>query len=324
MDTNPAPEVALEALFSKALGEDKPEGSNPAGSNPEAESEPVEADDAAEAANDTDADSETDDEGTGDDTPAAKVDDSEDVELDGEVYSLPKKVKDAVLRQKDYTQKTQELANQRRIVEDRAQYMEAREQLMQHAFKEASELEGLQAQIAQFDTVDWNGLITSDPQQALRLNFAKQQLDTQLQAKQRKVQEVVGQATAARDAHKVKQQELGRVEVERRIGKISDSERVEMLNLGQELGFAESDFMSPAALHALHLAVKARKIEASKTSIIKKVAAAKPFVAPAARSSQSSGEAQKVRELKTRYQKSGKTSDVEAFLEQRIAARRKR
>jgi hypothetical protein len=54
-------------------------------------------------------------------------DDSEEVDYEGEKYKLPKKLKDALLRQQDYTQKTQQVAEQRRAIEAQAQ------QVQQHA-----------------------------------------------------------------------------------------------------------------------------------------------------------------------------------------------
>jgi hypothetical protein len=51
------------------------------------------------------------------------------VEYDGEEYEVPKRLKDAVMATKDYTEKTQKLAEDRRYYEaeknDFSQYMEA-------------------------------------------------------------------------------------------------------------------------------------------------------------------------------------------------------
>jgi len=47
-----------------------------------------------------------------------------EVEYDGVVYEVPNTLKDAILRQKDYTQKTQEVAETRKEVELRQQQVE--------------------------------------------------------------------------------------------------------------------------------------------------------------------------------------------------------
>lgn len=79
------------------------------------ESEPFE-DNEDQAPAETDAEEATDETtdeevAPSDETPA----DEEEVDLDGEMVKVPKKIADAILRQKDYTQKTQAVAEEKRI-----------------------------------------------------------------------------------------------------------------------------------------------------------------------------------------------------------------
>jgi len=309
-----SPEAMLEAVFAKQLGEEKP-------------ARPQRDDPPEDDAEDIDEPAEEVAEELASDEPAEKpeepADDGEDVDLEGETFRLPKKVKDAVLRNKDYTQKTQELASQRKIVEDKQQYVEAREQFIQHAFKEAAAVEAIKTQLEQFDSVDWNSLIQSDPQQAMRLNFAKQQLSQGLQTAEAKLAEVAGRIRAAETQHKAKQTELGRAELARRLGNITEQDRTSMLSLAQELAFDERDLMSPAAINALALAAKYKALQTAKPNIEKRVQNVKPVTPPSARTSNQTLEATKTKELQTRYRKSGKMADVEAFLASRIESRSK-
>jgi ubiquitin len=304
-----SPEAMLEAVFAKQLGEEKP--ARPQRDDPP-EDEPEAEDAEEEVAEELASDEPT--EKPADETP----EDGEDVELEGETFKLPKKVKDAVLRNKDYTQKTQELASQRKIVEDKQQYVEAREQFIQHAFKEAAEVEAIKTQLAQFDSVDWNSLIQSDPQQAMRLNFAKQQLSQGLQTAETKLADVAGRIRAAETQHKAKQTELGRAELARRLGQITEQDRTSMLSLAQELAFDERDLMSPAAINALALAAKYKALQTAKPNIEKRVQNVKPVTPPSARTSNQTLEASKTKALQDRYRKTGKTADVESFLQARI------
>jgi hypothetical protein len=318
MATNPEAEVQsaesqLEAMFSKQLGNEELPDDEPSDEVAEDSDEPKE-----------DGDESTDDaEEVSDDQPEAKTDDSEEIDLDGEKFTVPKKVKEAVLRNKDYTQKTQELSSKSKIVSDREQYVEAREQFIAAAFKEAAELQSIETQLAQFDALDWSNLIQTDPQHAMRLNFAKQELQSKLETKRRTVGEIVEKTAKAQEMHKAKQAELGRAELARRLGNISDQDRTSMLALAQELGFDERDLMSPAAINSLALAAKYQTLQKSKPSIEKRVASAKPMQAPSARTNQVTNDATKIKSLQERYRKSGKASDVEAFFEQRILARSK-
>lgn len=315
MDTNPdsgvsqSPEERLTALFERAESGDAPE--------PERDDEPE----------DSAPDDEPDDEGADNGQPEA-ADDGEDVDIEGERFKLPKKVAEIVAKrdsfQRDYTQKTQEVAEQRKAVQDRAQYLETRELILQNAFGQAAKVEGLEAQLKQFDALDWNALVSSDPQQAMQLNFARQQLDRNLAHARQELEVVVRNARAAQDTHKRKQLEFGQAELQRRIGKLDDQTRGALAQAAQELGFGEAEMHSPAALHALHLASKYIALQKSRPAVDKKVAAAKPMTAPAARSGNQTAEASRREELKQRARKSGRTEDAEAYLARLFESKRKR
>lgn len=102
-----------------------------------------------------------------------------ELDLDGQVHTLPMALKGAFLRQADYTRKTQELAEHRRSLEaERAAVAELR-----RAAEEASaariHLAALDHQLAGFDDIDWDGLAQRDQQTAealwRKLNDMKQE-----------------------------------------------------------------------------------------------------------------------------------------------------
>jgi hypothetical protein len=265
MDTNPNPEVTPEQDLLNAL-DDAPEG------------EVVE-------------EAQTDDEQPTDEAPAEDSEqeqpaaDEEEVELDGEKLKLPKKVAEAVMRQQDYTRKTQEVAQQRRTVEDKAQYLDAREQILQSTFQEAAELQATQKQLEQYAALDWNALIADDPQQAMRLSMARQELQSKLNEKQRAVQTLIANAEAARNQHLAKQQELGRVELQRRVGALSDTDRKRTYEQGVALGYTDQELSTiadPRIMHALYKAAQWDALQAAKPQAMKKGAQAPAAVKPSA------------------------------------------
>lgn len=320
MDTNPVaevpqtPEAQLEAIFARQTGEAKPDP------------KPVENTDEEEqdAADDADDTTEEADEGQSDEVP-------DDVELPigDEVKKYTKaELAEIVAKrdsfQKDYTQKTQEVAEKRKAVEDRDQYLQAREHLMQNAFKEAAEVENLQTQLQQYDQLDWATLAANDPAQALQLNLTRQTLERQLNQKRGVLDQVIAASRSALAEHERKQTEFGQAELTKRIGPITDDARANLMKAANELGFTKAEMMSPAALHALHLASKYMALQSSKALTDKKVSQAKPMTAPAARSGNQSIEQSKREALKARVQKSGKTADAEAYLERLFSMKRKR
>lgn len=319
MDTNPvaevpqSPEAQLEAIFARQTGEAKPDP-EPVKDTAEDEDASDDADDATEEAED----------GQSEEAP-------EEVELTvgDEVKKLTKaELAEIVSKrdsfQKDYTQKTQEVAEKRRVVEDREQYLQAREHLMQTAFKEAAEVQNLQDQLQKYDELDWATLAANDPAQALQLNLTRQTLERQLNQKRGALDQVIASSRAALAEHERKQTEFGQAELTKRIGPITDESRATLMKAANELGYSKAELMSPAALHALHLASKYMALQASKALTDKKVAQAKPMTAPAARSGNQSIEQSKREALKARVQKSGKTADAEAYLERLFSMKRKR
>lgn len=241
-------------------------------------------------------------------------DDSQEVELDGETLKLPKKVAEAVLRQQDYTKKTQEVAERRRSVEDREQFLAAREHLMVESFKEAAELQSLQTQLKQYEAVDWNTLINDDPQQAMRLSFARQQLQTQLSEKQASFQGIAKNIDAAKKLHQTKQLELGRAELQRRVGNLSEVERANTWKQGVDLGYSEAELGStpdPRLMHALYKAAKWDALQAAKPKAMQKVAEAPKAIKPVAPTPQRQ---QQNKAALDRLKASGRATDLMAFL----------
>jgi hypothetical protein len=88
--------------------------------------------------------------------------DSFELELDGQVHTLPIALKGAFLRQADYTRKTQELAEQRRAVE-------AERAAAAGAMGDQAHLAALDHHLAAFGRVDWPALAQAEPDRALAL-----------------------------------------------------------------------------------------------------------------------------------------------------------
>ena len=86
-----------------------------------------------------------------------------DLELDGTLYQVPPKLKDAFMKNADYTQKTQELAQQRATLDQVRTLAEQRQ--IEAAFgnsiqAEQQELHVIDAYLAQAGKVDWASMTT--------------------------------------------------------------------------------------------------------------------------------------------------------------------
>jgi hypothetical protein len=93
------------------------------------------------------------------------VDETFELEIDGEKFQLPKKLEKAVLQERDYTQKSQTLAEQRRTLElqlHQQRIAQMSQQFTQEASQQQQELQMLEAVIKQAQSTDWSALGTDD------------------------------------------------------------------------------------------------------------------------------------------------------------------
>lgn len=110
----------------------------------------------------------TDDETDGE--PEEVASDDEEIDYDGEKFKVPAKLKEAFLRQQDYTKKTQEVAEQRKAVEAHYQEVQRQAQVQQQNFADYAKAYNLDNQLKQYAQLDWNALMDADPVQAMKLD----------------------------------------------------------------------------------------------------------------------------------------------------------
>lgn len=87
-----------------------------------------------------------------------------DIEKDGKTYKVPKSIEDLLMFQKDYTQKTQTLAEQRRELEAQRQATDWEAQTRQELFHEEAQLLTVSQRLENFRDVNWQALAQNDPQ----------------------------------------------------------------------------------------------------------------------------------------------------------------
>lgn len=245
-------------------------------------------------------------------------DDGEEIELEGEKYVVPKQLKSAFLRQQDYTQKTQALAEQRRGLEEQAKFIQTMAQTQQAQFEKAVEVKQLADQVAQYEKLDWQALAQQDPSQAMALQMQYQQLQRTLQGKAQELQAASQQT-----------QQLTAQQRQQMAAKGAEVLKSKFPNWGAELqgkiakntlsyGFSETelaDVFDPRLVEVLHDAMQWKELQASKGIVKKKVSNAKPLVKTTSRSLQQGQESSKTHDLRARFKKSGRPDDAQRYLE---------
>ena len=193
---------------------------------------------------------------------APEVDDSEEIDHEGEKYKLPKKLaeewKNGRLRQQDYTVKTQDLAKQKTEFETAQQEFVARQQFQQQHIQAVAKVMAIDERLEQFSKLDWNALTDADPVQALKLDRQMRELQQQrvqqidgLQQSQAKLTFEQQQATARR-------QQEAREELSKDIPGFGTAEvQKQLLEVGKAAGYKQEELASvqdPRAVKLLHKA----------------------------------------------------------------------
>ena len=292
--TMESPQSRLEAMLGDIsnepprVDEDQPqEEQEELSAEPELEGEEVE---------------EPEDEETEDDEPDAEADEEEDSdeEQTAEVVKLKvngeeveKSLDEVVaLAQQglDYTQKTQQVAEQRKELEALQEQLngatkqfQEQQQLNSILIEDVAKITALDQQLAQYQNVDWQQLSDSDFVEAQKLFFQYNQLQQQRT-------DAVSQFESKRQEALTKQQQLvadqvrkGKEQLAKEIPNWSQQTTQEVISTGKEYGFTDAELNSiidPRHVKVLHDAMQWRKLKSKDSVTKKKVASAKPVVKP--------------------------------------------
>lgn len=243
---------------------------------PEAESEP-EAEEVEE-----EGDPETDEEGEEEPTePQALT-----LEIDGEQVTVtPEEVKASYMRQKDYTKKTQELAEQRRAFEAEANAVLSERQQYQQLLGALAE----QLQQTAGPEPDWEALRATDP-----IEYSLQW--TEYQRKQQKQQVIAAEQQRLAQLQQVEQQKMMAQTLERErqallavVPEWKDAEKAKaekamVIEQGKKLGFSDEELAQAfdhRAIVALRKAALYDQLMSKKQAVVtQKPPVAKQVVKP--------------------------------------------
>ena len=250
------------------------------------------------------------------------VDDSVEVEYEGEKLKVPAKVKDALLRQADYTRKTQEVAETRKAIEAERQAMQFQMQFSQVSFAKQAELQNIDSQaraIVQALPELWR----TNPEQASQYQAMLYELQGKGQQAQRELQQLHEEYQGKQREYMARKHEAAAKYIAEAIPGYtpSSSMAVELARYVEGKYNIPAQTLSMALLDHPSLAVafwKAKQfddLQAKKPLVTKKVTQAPKTLAPGAAASQNSGQKVRIQEADARLKKSGRLDDArEAFL----------
>jgi len=222
----------------------------------------------------------------------------------------------------DYTQKTQQVAEQRKELEAYAESIKAQEQAFQEQMQlnnvlieDVAKITALDQQLNQYANVNWQQLSDSDFVEAQKLFFTynqlqqeRSQLVSQFEAKK---QEVVQKQTQLMAEKIAKGKEI----LAKEIPNWSPETNQALLSTGKDYGFTDAELnaiVDPRHVKVLHDAMQWRKLQQKDSIVKKKVSSAKPVVKPGAKDTKAEANSN-VRQLRESLRKTGK-SDMAAKL----------
>jgi hypothetical protein len=223
----------------------------------------------------------------------------------------------------DYTQKTQQVAEQRKELEAYAESIKAQEQAFQEQMQlnnvlieDVAKITSLDQQLNQYANVNWQQLSDNDFVEAQKLFFTYNQLQTersqlvsQFEAKKQQVVHKQSQLMAEKIAK-------GKEILAKEIPNWSPETNQALLSTGKDYGFSDAELNSivdPRHVKVLHDAMQWRKLQQNST-VKKKVSSAKPVVKPGSKDTKAEANSNH-RQLREQLRKTGKSDAAQKLIE---------
>jgi len=223
----------------------------------------------------------------------------------------------------DYTQKTQQVAEQRKELEAYAESIKAQEQAFQEQMQlnnvlieDVAKITSLDQQLNQYANVNWQQLSDNDFVEAQKLFFTynqlqqeRSQLVSQFEAKKQQVVQKQSQLMAEKIAK-------GKEVLAKEIPNWSPETNQALLSTGKDYGFSDAELNSivdPRHVKVLHDAMQWRKLQQNST-VKKKVSSAKPVVKPGSKDTKAEANSNH-RQLRESLRKTGKSDAAQKLIE---------
>jgi len=223
----------------------------------------------------------------------------------------------------DYTQKTQQVAEQRKELEAYAESIKAQEQAFQEQMQlnnvlieDVAKITSLDQQLNQYANVNWQQLSDNDFVEAQKLFFTynqlqqeRSQLVSQFEAKKQQVVQKQSQLMAEKIAK-------GKEILAKEIPNWSPETNQALLSTGKDYGFSDAELNSivdPRHVKVLHDAMQWRKLQQNST-VKKKVSSAKPVVKPGSKDTKAEANSNH-RQLREQLRKTGKSDAAQKLIE---------
>jgi len=264
--------ASIEKSFGNLLGGSDAEEQPPQGGGQQPEGLP-------EAGDETGATAAPETNEGGQEPPA---DESVDVEINGELWSLPKQISKAFMQEADYTRKTQDLAEMSRALSAERETLQINNAFEQSVAQERQTMSLIDAQLAQFKQIDWGAMNAEDMlrtrAQFDRLKDDRAELEKAIGTKRNQFGEQLNQA-------RMRALDAGTKYISQQIPGFDKSMQDQLAQHGEARGYTQAELSrisDPRFVVLLHDAMQWRNLQASAPVVRNKAARASPVIRPGA------------------------------------------
>jgi hypothetical protein len=213
-------------------------------------------------------------------TPAS--DELEEVEFEGRKYKIPKPLTGALMSQADHVRKAQEIAEQRKSLEERGKQLHDDLHNQQALLDDYAQLRALDAAIANFENANWAQIRAGDPKAFDQLWFQYQQTKLAKERSAAALQQKLNERSAHAQRENARRSEELRVQLARDIPDWSGEVATKVNAFAASLGFTPEEIaqvQDPRVFKALHAAWSGHQLQQKQAAQLRaaKAEAAKPL-----------------------------------------------
>lgn len=202
----------------------------------------------------------------------------------------------------DYTQKTQELANQRKQIETQAQLLQQQYQLQQQSIEQTAQLYAMDSQLKNYQQVNWDQWMDQDPVEASKGWQKFQMLRQNRDDVANQLQQSHVQYQQQSQGRLQQQLAEGAAQLQREIKNWSPELAKSLKANALEYGFTDTELDSvydPRMVKVLHDAYQWRQLQSKKPDIEKRVTQAPKSAKPTGKPIKTDNRAQLMKQLKS-------------------------
>jgi hypothetical protein len=206
-----------------------------------------------------------------------------EVEIDGEIYQVPTKLKDGFLRQAEFSRNMNEVSEQRKVAETTIKEATQMREMAENYAVELAKVYQLESRVKSFEDVDWQTLRLNNPAEyaAMAADLRTAELDLDRQVSNTKlVKQNVEEAN--QNVISTKRQEMFKT-LEKSIPKWGDELGTKITNYALNNGFSVEDLTlttNPKFVESIYKSMRYDELQKAKDTIKDKIRSVNPVLKP--------------------------------------------